>query len=160
MFPKENCAEPASNCHQPHVCFKGTVNDCQKCWQDTDQRFTWLLKRYQQTNLTILMMMLVITHTLTANGPCLDEQQAALLSGYRNDEFNQDLHWKLSYVPFFRLAHLWPLTMITLRSPAQYQGQQRSPWTRSTGKRVQNEPNDRQSELVGQSKISWGTPTN
>jgi hypothetical protein len=40
------------------------------------------------------MVMLVITHTLTANGPCPDEQQAALLSeyNYRNDEFNQDLH--------------------------------------------------------------------
>ena len=106
------------------------------------------------------MMMLVITHTLTANGTCPDEQQAALLSGYRNHEFNQDLRREFSYVPCFRLAHLWPLTMITLRSPAQYQGQQRSPWTRSTGKRVQNEPNDRQSELVGKSKISWGTPTN
>jgi hypothetical protein len=30
-FHKGNYAEPASNCHQPHVCFKGTVNDCQNC---------------------------------------------------------------------------------------------------------------------------------
>jgi hypothetical protein len=27
-FPKGNYAEPASNCHQPHVCFQGTVDDC------------------------------------------------------------------------------------------------------------------------------------
>ena len=113
------------------------------------------------------MMMLVITHTLKENGPCPYEQQAALLSGYRNNEFHQDFRQELSNVPCFRLADLWPLMTTTLRSPAQYQGQQRSPWTRSTGKRVQNEPNDgrsrlsfRQSELVGQSKISWCTPTN
>ena len=27
-LPQGNCSEPASNCHQPHVCFKGTVDDC------------------------------------------------------------------------------------------------------------------------------------
>ena len=93
------------------------------------------------------MMMLVITHTLKANGPCPDEQQAALLSGYRNNVFHQNFRQELSNVPCFRLADLWPLIMITLRSPAQYQGQQRSPWTRSTGKRVQNEPNGGRSRL-------------
>jgi hypothetical protein len=88
---KRNCPHPASNCHQSHVCFKGTVNDCRKCSQDTDQRFTWLLKRHQQANLDILMLMLVITRTLTANGPCPDEQQSVSLSGYRKDEIKQDL---------------------------------------------------------------------
>ena len=49
--------------------------------QIRDQIFTWLLKRHQQTNLAILMMMMhAITHTLTTNGPCLGEQQGALLS--------------------------------------------------------------------------------
>ena len=78
----------------------------------------------------------------------------------RNDEFNQYFRQELSYIPCVRLADLWPLTMMTFRSPAQYQGQQRSPWTRSTGKRVQNEPNSGRSWLsfrqsICMQKLSW-----
>ena len=104
------------------------------------------------------MMMLVITHTLKANGPCPDEQQAALLSGYRNNVFHQNFRQELSNVPCFRLADLWPLIMITLRSPAQYQGQQRSPWTRPTGRRVQNEPNGGRSRLLFRQSELFGVP--
>ena len=66
-----------------------------------------VLKKYQQTNLDILMLVLVITCTLTSNVPCcLDEEQSVSLSGYRNDEVKQDLRPELSYDPCFRLAGL------------------------------------------------------
>jgi hypothetical protein len=93
-------------------------------------------------DLVILIRMPVVTRTLTANGPWPDEQQSVSLSGYIVDQFKQYLCPELSHLPLFRFDDLWPLTMVTLRSPEQYNGQQRPQWTRSTGKRVQNEPTD------------------
>ena len=81
-------------------------------------------------DLAILTRMPVITHILTANGPCPDEQQSIPLSGFMVDKFKQQLRPGFSHVPLFRLDDQWTLVMVTLRSPAQYKGQQRSPWTR------------------------------
>jgi hypothetical protein len=43
-----------------------------------------------------MMMMLAITHTLTANGPGQDEQQGVSLSGHKNSKFKQDPRPELS----------------------------------------------------------------
>ena len=91
----------------------------------------------------------MVTRMLTAKGPWSDEQQSISLSGNIMDQFKQQLRPELPHVPLLRLDDLWSLTMMTLSSPAQYKGQQRFPWTRSTGQRVQNEPNDRVRHFPG-----------
>ena len=67
-------------------------------------------------NLNIIKRMHVVTYTLAANGLCPDEQQSFSLSGYNINEFKQDLRPELSHVLRVRLADLWPLTIIPLRS--------------------------------------------
>ena len=102
---KRNRPHPTSNCQQSHVCSKGTVNDCQKCSQYTDHRFTCFLKK---------LSAIEPGHSddddgafdsdnphVESNGPCPNEQQSVSLSGYRIVEFKKDLRPELTHVLCF-----------------------------------------------------------
>ena len=141
---KRNCPDPASNCHYHRVSFTSTFEQLSKVLTNTGQKFTWDLNGNERIHLDTESKTSVVAYSLSAIGLCPDVQQSSSLSDYQSLQFRYRFRPDLTHVPVVRLADLWPLTMMPLRSPAQYQSQQQSPCTTAYGqpmpKRVQNEP--------------------
>ena len=73
---KEVCQNEATNLDgSPHKKLSKMLIFSKKCFTyQAVHKLTWLLERHQQMRADIPTMMLLVSHTLTANGPCPDEQ--------------------------------------------------------------------------------------